>query len=289
MDSDKFDSIENPGMKIRAKWIEKGKFVELYGKIHADMFNQPRLLLNNVDMKVVLNLEKSSFFLMSGEDIPHVKLRIFHATLFMKHVTVNPNILIAHNTILTRQPAVYPYKRVEVKSFTLYPGNQSLSLDNVVMGQLPNLIVFAMVDSKAYNGDSKKNPYNFQHFNLQRFNLCVNSVQIPNQPIDFSFSNEEGIVSTRGYNTLFDGIGIRYHDRGHQITKELYDKGAFMLAFDLTADHSYDSHYNNLLNQGTLRIEGRFEKALADAVTCLVYCEFDATLHIDRNRNITSN
>jgi len=120
---------------------------------------------------------------------------------------------------------------------------------------------------------------------LQRFNLSVNGLQIPCQPIEFNF-DEKNSISTRGYNTLFSGIGIHYYDRGHQITKELYDNGYFFLAFDLTADHSYNSMFTNLLNNGTIRIEGRFAKELKEAVTCLVYCEFDATIEIDKNRNI---
>lgn len=293
LDSGNFDSIDNDGMKKRANWIKKGRQVELYGKVHADLFNQSKLLLNNVDLKVVFNMEKSSFYMMTeGNDVSEGEgktpsIRLYSATLYMKHVTINPDILKAHHIALMRQPATYHYKRVEVKPFTIYPGNQSLSLDNVVIGQLPNLVIFGMVDSKAYNGSTNKNPYNFKHYKIQRLNLSVNSVQIPTQALEFNFDEKNGNLSSRGYQTLFSGLGIHYHDKGHQVTKELFDKGAFLTAFDLTADQCYNSHYDNLLNQGNLRIEGRFETALTDAVTCLVYCEYDSSIHIDKNRNIT--
>lgn len=293
MDSGNFDSIDNEGMKKRQDWIKKGKSIELYGKVHADLFNQSKLLLSNVDLKVVFNMEKPSFYMITETNDTartegrNVSVRLYSATLFMKHVTINPDILKAHEIALTRQPAIYSYKKVEIKPFTIYPGNQSLSLDNVVIGQLPNLVIIAMVDSKAYNGAIDKNPFNFKHYNIQRLNLSVNSVQIPTQALEFQFSETKGNISTRGYQSLFNGLGIHYHDRGHQITKELYDNGAFVSAFDLTADQCYNSHYDNLISQGSLRIEGRFEKALTEAVTCLVYCEFDASIHIDRNRNIT--
>lgn len=288
MDSGDFDSIDSNGMKQRMKIFENKKVVELYGKVHADLFNQSKLLLNNVDLKVVLTLEKPSFYFMTDTEGKDAEIKLHAATLFMKHVTVNPDILKAHNVALTRQPATYPYKRVEVKAFTLYGGNQSLALDNIVIGQLPNLVIFAMVNSKGYNGALDRNPYNFHHFNIQRLCLNVNSVQIPAQALEFKFSNEQGNISTRGYQSLFSALGIHYHDRGHQISKELYDKGAFMTAFDLTPDQCYNSHYDNLLNHGSIRIEGRFEKPLEEAVTCLVYCEFDSTVYIDYNRNITT-
>lgn len=293
LDSGNFDSIDNDGMKKRKEWFKNGRQVELYGKVHADLFNQSKLLLNNVDLKVVFNLEKPSFYMITeSNDVDgnkigkNLSIKLYSATMYMKHVTINPDILRAHHVALSRQPAVYPYKRVEVKPFTIYSGNQSLSLDNVVIGPLPNLIIFAMVSSKAYNGSNDKTPYNFQHYKIQRLSLSVNSVQIPTQALEFKFG-DTGNISTRGYQTLFNGLGIHYHDRGHQITKELFDNGAFLTAFDLTADQCYNSHYDNLLNQGSLRIEGRFESALPEAVTCLVYCEFDSCIHIDKNRNIS--
>lgn len=59
-----------------------------------------------------------------------------------------------------------------------------------------------------------------------------------------------------------------------------------MLGFDLTNDNSYTNACSNLLNQGSIRIEARFATELAKTVTCLVYCEFDASIEIDKNRNV---
>lgn len=287
LDTGDLDSLQETALKKRIEQFKNGAKVELMGKIHADMFNQSKLLLNNVDLKVVLNLEKPDFYMMcKAED--HSNIKILEATMYMNHITVNPNILVAHHRMLTKQNAIYPYKRVEVKSFTLFAGNHSLNLDNVVMGQLPNLLIFAMVSSKAYNGARARNPFMFHHFNLQRFNLSVNGTQIPSQPLEFDYTDKKkGLLSTRGYSTLFSGTGIHYYDKGHQITKELFDNGHFMLAFDLTADKSYNAMCSNTLNYGNIRIEGRFSKQLPEPVTCLVYCEYDTVLKIDQNRVVT--
>lgn len=288
LDTEDLDSLGNTAMKKRSELFKKGIKVELMGKIHADMLNQPKLLLNNVDLKIILNKEKSSFYMMAEKDNSPASIKILEATMYMNHITINPYILQSHHNVLQKRNAIYPYKKVEVKSFTLYAGNNSLTLDNVVIGQIPNLIIFTMVPSAAYNGSLTKNPFNFQHFNIQRFNLSVNGSQIPSQPIEFDYSKSSGgIISTRGYNTLFSGTGIHYYDKGHQVTKDLFDKAYFMLAFDLTADNSYNSFYNNIQNQGTIRIEGKFSEALKEPVTCLVYCEFNSTIEIDKNRNIT--
>lgn len=275
----------NEGYIKRADLFSKSNVVELMGKIHGDKFNQDKLLINGVDLRVVLSLEKPEFYLFSRDDDDSPRIKIVEATMYMNHVTVNPNILLAHESVLQRSNAVYPYKRVEVKSYTLPANTFTLSLDNIVIGQLPNLLIFGMVDNDAYTGRRTKNSYNFKHNNITRFNLSVNGVQMPNQPIEFDFSKNKPI-STRGYITLFKGTGIHYFDRGHQISKNFFDNGCFLLAFDLTTDHSYNTSCGNMLNQGTVRIEGRFKEALNTTVTCIIYAEYDGSIEIDKDRNV---
>lgn len=57
----------------------------------------------------------------------------------------------------------------------------------------------------------------------------------------------------------------------YQISKKFFDDGCFLLAFDLTNDLTYSANCANLLNQGSVRIEGRFSEELPNTVTCLVY------------------
>jgi hypothetical protein len=278
---------ENTGLTKRTKIFEKSCVVEIMGKIHGDLFNQSKLLLNNVDLRVVLSTEKPEFYIMSKEKDDQSYIKIIDATLYLNHVTLNQNVLLSHQSVLQKRNAVYPYKRVEVKTYTIPANSSSLLIDNIVIGQLPNLLVFGMVDNDAYTGNRAKNPFNFKHNNITTFNLSVNGVQVPNQPIQFDYSNMETPISTRGYLSLFKGTGIHFFDRGHQITKKFFDNGCFLLAFDLTTDISNNSiSCTNLLNQGTVRVEGRFKEALKNTITCIVYAEYDASIEIDSNRNI---
>lgn len=284
---DELKDKENVGLDKRKKLVEKSCIVELMGKIHGDMLNQPKLLLNNVDLRVALSLEKPEFYIME-EDTKTSIAQILDATLYMNHVTINPGILLAHEAVLQHKNAHYPYKRVEVKSYTISSGNLSFSLDNVIIGQLPNFLLFCMVDNESYRGKRSKNPFNFKTNEISSFNLSVNGILVPQNPLTFDYAKAP-FVSTRAYTSLFRGIGINYHDKGNLISKEFFDNGCFMLAFDLTADLSGNSDCANLLNQGTVRVEARFAKELATTVTCIVYTEFDASIEIDKNRNVITS
>lgn len=288
IDKGNIDSIvdkENPGLDARKKLFGKSGTVELIGKLHADMFNQSKLLLSNVDLRIVLSLEKPEFYVME-EDGGKSYVKITDATLYMNHCTISPSILLAHEKVLQTKNCIYPYKRVEVLSHTIPANSKTLHLDNVVTGRLPNFLVFGMVDNEAFVGKRSKNPYNFQHYNISEFCLSVNGVQVPSQPLQFDFQKSPSI-STHGYYTLFKGTNIQHFDRSHQITKQFFENGCFLLAFDLTADQSNDlSACGNLLNQGVLRIHGRFSNELPKTISCIIYLEYSGLIEIDKTRTV---
>lgn len=277
-------SPANLGFNSRSTRFASSKTIELMGRVHADMFNQNRLLPNNVDLRLVFSLHNTPFYVMEPER-QESYVKIVSATLYMNHVTLNPSVLLANEMKISRAPMIYPYKRVEIKTSTVSSGTRFISLDNVVLGQLPNLLLFAMVDNDAYVGKRQLNPFNFKHNQIQRFNLVVNGNSIPIEPLEFNYTGTPPI-STRGYQTLFKDTGIHYFDVGHQITKKMFDNGFFLLAADLTSDHNTNLHCSSLLSQGTIRIEVQLAAELVKTITCLVYCEYDAVLKIDKNRNV---
>ena len=59
-----------------------------------------------------------------------------------------------------------PGKVVVCKSFTIPQNYLDVSHKKLFSGQLPMRIVIGLVDNRAYNGDRQRNPFNFQHSNL---------------------------------------------------------------------------------------------------------------------------
>ncbi|GFU88482.1 uncharacterized protein TNCV_3354211 [Trichonephila clavipes] len=77
---DENDKEPNEGFKSRVKFIKGSGTVDMVGRLHVDLFNQDRLLLNLVDVKLKLIRNKPSFCLMGEEDynviFEHVSLYI---------------------------------------------------------------------------------------------------------------------------------------------------------------------------------------------------------------------
>lgn len=281
-------SLKNNGLTARRAKFAKSVVVELQGRLHCDLFNQQRLLLNNVEMKIVLAVEKPEFCLMEGDDQTS-QLEFIDACLYVNHVTVNPQIMLLNETTLNRGvTAKYNYQRCEVKTYTIGAGAKNFSLDNIVIGSLPNLLIFGIVTNAAYTGKRSLNPFNFKHFNMNKFNLVVNGMTVPTEPLTFNFKTTPPLCS-RGYRALFKDLNI-WTNAGHQINENFYANGSFLLIFDLTNDQSYGtSDCGNLINTGVIRAEADFDENIPESLTCIVYSAYDTTLEIDKDRNVMTN
>jgi len=81
---------DNNGYSTRLKYIGNSQTVELYGRLHADLFNSDKILINGVDMNIKLTCTPEVFYLLAPKDDTKVRIKIFDATLFITQVEFKP-------------------------------------------------------------------------------------------------------------------------------------------------------------------------------------------------------
>lgn len=279
---------DNPGFKARWERMKQSKEIELYGRIHSDLCNVSQLLLPGVRMEIKLTKAKPEFFLLSTKADSKVKFKFLDAQLMVNRVTPNPNILKSHNVVLkSGELARYNLTRVELKTFTYSSGSKSLSIDNAVLGQMPKRVLFTMVKNTDMVGSITSNPFMFRHYDLNYFVMYVNGKQVPSGGLTLNMGHEK--TSVLGYKSLFEGSGLHHSNSGLQITHDMYISGHFMLLFDLTPDHAASEGHTSNQGTGNIRIELKFANPLPDAITCLLYLEYDNSIRIDYLRNISTD
>lgn len=271
----------NVGLKIRRGLLHANS-IDLMGHLHADIFNQEKLLINGVEIRVKLVRSKEGFAIMDPAGIFDVE--IVDATLLIRRIRISPTVLIAHANALAKTTAKYSITRVEVKTVALHTGIQGDTLDNIILGPLPKRLIVGFVSHRAFNGERTLNPFNFQHFNLNYLSLYIDSVQVPSKPLQPNYKNGSYVDS---YHTLFSGTDIHFLNQGNCINRSDYPNGYCLYAFDLTSDLSAndDSHFN-LVRQGSVRVEVRFGEVLTETVNCVIYAEYETLLEIDQSRQI---
>ena len=269
----------NEGLFQRRAIAAQSREFDMMGRLHADIVFQDRYMLNEVGVKIKLIRSKDTFCLMGAA----AKVKILHTSMFVRKVKLMPSVFLAHAKTLESGTAKYPIRRVVCKSFAVPQHYLDVSHEKLFSGQLPTRVVVGLVDNRAFNGDRERNPFNFKHYNLSEIALYLDGQQqFALKPIQLDY--EHGLY-IRGYESLFTGTGKQFKDEGLYISREDYQNGYALYAFDLTADLGEDDHFN-LVRQGNVRLALKFAEALPETISVVAYAEFENVIEVDRDRNV---
>jgi len=82
-----------------------------------------------------------------------------------------------------------------------------------------------------------------------------------------------------GYRTLFEGPGIHHSESGYQITHDICIKAILCYSLISHKRGVSEGHISHP-EQGNISLELKFAKPLPEAITCLLYLEFDNSILI---------
>jgi hypothetical protein len=273
------DATANSGFMARRAKAAGSRIMDLIGRIHSDIFFQDRLMLNDVNIKIVLTRSSDAFCLIGGVQR---KVKIVGAKFVVRKVKLADSVALAHANALEVGTAKYPIRRVVCKNATISAGLQDSVLEKLYTGQLPTRLVIALVDNEAFNGVRNRNPFNFEHFNVSEITVYLSGQGQPVKTIKPDYEN--GRIA-EAYMSLFTGTNKINRDEGIDITSDDYAEGYALYAFDLSPDLCENDTFN-LIRQGSVRVSLKFSAALDRAVSVVAYAEFENVIEIDRARNV---
>ena len=136
-------------------------------------------------------------------------------------------------------------------AFTIPQNYLDVSHENLFSGQLPTRIVIGLVDNRAYNGDRQRNPFNFQHFNMNEIAFGRSATACRN-------TRSTRLWARTLYKSLQQHVCRKLcKDEGLYISREDYSAGYALCVFDLTADLGEENHYS-LVRQEIVRLSLKF-------------------------------
>lgn len=277
----------NPGLVKRYELTRNSRVVDMIGALHCDIFQQNRLLLNMVDLKIKMTQSKPSFCLMASSttatdgktSVLDFKVVLEHASLFIRKTKVTPGVLLGHAKALEKTSAKYPIDRVICKTYSVPSGSLCFMQDNVFLGPIPKRIVIGLLDNDVINGKYGLNPFLFHHHHVNFLSVYIDGNPVPSKPLELNFDSNNYI---RAYHSLFSGFN---RDSGNFISREEFANGHTLYAFDLSPDLC-DGPHLNLQQQGNVRVEIKFNSSLTKTVSVLIYAEFENIIEITKSRHI---
>ena len=237
-----------------------------------------RSILNGVAVSIKFFQASNEFRLIRFGD-ENYKLKITSAILKVCFVSLHPSVIVAHNEALKISPALYPFWRSDIKSFSVAGGSHTFMTDNIFHGQVPSKIIIGMVTNSAYSGDYDKNPFNFMNMDLNYLEINVDGQPVPSRPFRPNFDENDYISS---YLSLLDsdldsksGIIIKPTDYPKGYALYLFDIQSFLTGSVMSKSPS-----------GRVRLSVRFSKALSETINIIVYAKFPEMMTIDQSRNV---
>ena len=271
--------VGNNGLYQRYLAVRGDKKFEMKGPLRIDFFEQPRYLPPGHDMKLRFHRNPNSFVLMS--ETAGYSIKLHDVRLLVRKVRASPGVLVGHQEALEKMTAKFPVLRKECKEIAVGKDILSVKKDHIFLGQLPIRVVVGMVDADAATGKRQKNPFNFQHYNMNRMQLYADGTPVRAQELRLNMDKGDFMEA---YETLTWDIDREGGETG-LIKLHEWDKGYALVAFDLTPDMDGDDHYS-LVKHGTLRLEVEFKNPLPRSIHILVYAEFENVLETTADHNI---
>jgi hypothetical protein len=219
----------NKGLFQRSRYTSLGRIIDLDGPLHSDIAQQERYILNSVDVRVRLYPTLNSFRLLTESDTKY-KVKIQDIYLRTSKVLVSPEVILAHDKALQLKPAVYPFWKTTMKTFTLPAGQFQANIEDPFSGTIPSKLYVFFLGAEAYNGSYKKNAFEYKHYDIRTAGFYVNGLSVPNQPLEMDFAHRDIIAA---YNALLDTAGKSDPNTEFDITPSRFVDGFTILGFNL--------------------------------------------------------
>ena len=146
---------------------------------------------------------------------------------------------------------------------------------------LPEQIYMFMVSSEAYQGAYKRDPFIFHDYDVSLVRLQINNENLPINNFEPDFKRSK---TTNEYFGLYDNLGIGKKNVGLNITKEMFDNGYTIFAWDLNFDKCAGEHPNHKDRHGNANMFLQFKKPLPEQVQLVIVGVYKDTLIIDNSR-----
>ena len=131
---------------------------EFTGPLLADICNQGRLILDNVDIDINLWPSKDQFHLILDPNTIKCKLTIEEIYLNVCKVQVNKYCMSGHMAGLEISKGKYPLQKTVMLTKILPKGSFGEPFEDIFQGLVPSKLIIGMVNAEAYSGHFQKKP-----------------------------------------------------------------------------------------------------------------------------------
>ena len=253
---------------------------------HLEVFHTGKVLVLGVEIKMKFHFNSPNLCLngvaLAGRLIEGgVKLR-FHLCQLRLNEAVYRSLSAQRQN--DGKLATYPAVRSEIRTFSMQGNLVRFDISNLFQNRVPDRLIVALLDSRAFNGDVTRDPFCFQKFGLSSIRQIVAGEEYPYETLQLVHNS--AARDDLGYFRFLQASGAWCKKKGNMVEKEDWGgdgKNCTLFMFDNVANGCTDSQRLNPKQTGDLQLILEFGAAPNANITVLVYGEFENLLEIDSN------
>ena len=276
----------NTGWTKRKALFQNSKVVEIMAPIHCDFFLADRLLPSNSEITLELHRSPNDFVIMNftgADPVQKYTLEVTDMKWYVRKLEVTGSVNLGIESVLSRTPAKYPLRRIEMSNMYISDGRYSVPTTPVFNGQLPRRLVIGFIEEDAFFGNQKKSPFAFKHHNVKEISIQAGGYVFPRAPIKADFGNDQYV---RAYVQMLEGLGIADDNKGIDINMKDFKLSSCLFVFDLTPEEQDVGNWH-LIREGTTTVHCDFSAPVAaPGLEMVVYGEFYNCMFLDRTRTV---
>ncbi|XP_055339280.1 uncharacterized protein F54H12.2-like [Paramacrobiotus metropolitanus] len=282
------DEKDNKGEVSRKALFSGSNYVQLSGKIFADLFDQSKPLCTGVPINIRLVMSRPEFCLRVWDTDATKQFKPFirNARLSVRRYIPAPDFMTAVASEMLKKTVKYHIERVVMRVSDIPQKTQSTVVSNLQIGQIPKVMIIGFLESDDFHGNIKTNPFNFQHFNVTQISVEVDGQSYPTKPYTADFGRSQSLEC---YDGLLDALGYRTHPQNSvHFNRTAYNGGYTLFGFDLTPGHTGRGPLT-LVKQGNLSVSVNFEKPLDKTVMMVAMLVYDSIIEINQHRQLIAD
>ena len=271
------------GHVTRQGFVNQGQSYEVMSTLNLNLFNQEKLLIPFIDLKIQAMINSAPFVIESFEveaDATKYTFEIEEATLFINECEVEPSAAAEIERMLTVSPAIYPFTSVQMRAFFISPGRLH-SPENKLHTRIPKRVIVCLTGQDNFNGTYKTTPFLFEPFSATEVTLNVAGKTIPARSMPLDFDNGTKIMPA--YTQMHEALGFARSHFNNGITRELFAKYYTFFCFEVSP--YLDANTLDLIQLGAVSLQISLAKP-SPGIYAIVYSEFDSILRIDSHRQV---
>lgn len=285
---DVYDSANRNKMNLVKRLLKSqgSQHVFTMGRLHSELFDQPKLLPPNTVLDVELDRNSTDFLKLTQQDDQNHYVKLDQCYLLVRIARVNTAVTndIEHMTFKGKS-LMYPIRRVEMSYYSKGPNTNDLSKTDIFNNKvLPRRIFICMVRQTAFSGSGNQDPFNYQHFNLRRIALRTGGRIEPLPPLECDFDRKDWL---KPLYALRSATGSFLNDGEIGIDFDNFTKRNVIVGWDLTGSRIRAGEAFEMIRNKTVDLEIKLAEPIADfVVNVIIYAEFDSEIEINENRDV---